>query len=610
MDVKKRKVDSECRVFKEEWTWKYFFTLFKEKPVCLLCNTTVAVLKEYNIQRHFKSKHENHSYSSLSEEVKKIKSKDLIKNLSSQQQLFQRANHSQRCATKASYVLAYNIAKSNKAFSDGEFIKQCMIDVCDIMCPEKKNDFQSLSLSRRTITERIENIDKNLISQLTTKTQKFIFYSITMDESTDISDTAQLLIFVRGINAHFEITEELAGLQSIKGTTTGADIFCEFENCIDKLRLPIDKLCNVTTDGAPNMVGINQGFVGKFNSKYPENDVVFLHCLIHQDALCKSALDIDHILNIVVKLVNMIRSRGLLHRQFQQFLESVHAEHSDILYYSKVRWLSAGKVFERIWDLKDDIVNFLLDKDIYNQFDVLENETWLSDFAFFTDLLVHMNKLNLKLQGKNQFLHDIWQYLKSFKLQLLLFANQISKSDFSHFPRIQSLKFTISNNKIKKYEINLRKLSSEFERRFQDFRKMEPEFSIFATPFNVNYEEVDAKFQLELIELNCNTLLKQTFHTVPLLEFYKNLSPDNFPNLITHAMKIMTMFGSSYICEQIFSTMKLRKTSLRNRITDEHLSSVLRISASQMEPDYDEILMKQSQFHFSHAPSTSNDTRK
>lgn len=52
----------------------------------------------------------------------------------------------------------------------------------------------------------------------------------------------------------------------MKGTTTGADIFCEFENCIDKLRLPIDNLCNVTTDGAPNMVGINQGFVGKFNS--------------------------------------------------------------------------------------------------------------------------------------------------------------------------------------------------------------------------------------------------------------------------------------------------------------------------------------------------------
>ncbi|GFS54790.1 uncharacterized protein NPIL_212121 [Nephila pilipes] len=102
----------------------------------------------------------------------------------------------------------------------------------------------------------------------------------------------------------------------------------------------------LVSNGAPNMVGINQGFVGKFTSKYPENVVVFLHCLIHQDALCKSALDIDHILNIVVKLVNMIRSRGLLHHQFQQFLESVHAEHSDILYYSKVRCIKTRNGYD------------------------------------------------------------------------------------------------------------------------------------------------------------------------------------------------------------------------------------------------------------------------
>lgn len=45
MTTKKRKVDSECRVFKEEWSWKYFFTEFKDKPVCLICNETVAVFK-------------------------------------------------------------------------------------------------------------------------------------------------------------------------------------------------------------------------------------------------------------------------------------------------------------------------------------------------------------------------------------------------------------------------------------------------------------------------------------------------------------------------------------------------------------------------------------
>lgn len=55
MASKKRKVDSECRVFKDEWTWKYFFTPIKDKPVCLICNEAVAVFKEFNLSRHFKT---------------------------------------------------------------------------------------------------------------------------------------------------------------------------------------------------------------------------------------------------------------------------------------------------------------------------------------------------------------------------------------------------------------------------------------------------------------------------------------------------------------------------------------------------------------------------
>ena len=45
----KRKIDSECRVFKDEWTWKYLFIVFRDKPLCLIGNETVPVYKEYNI---------------------------------------------------------------------------------------------------------------------------------------------------------------------------------------------------------------------------------------------------------------------------------------------------------------------------------------------------------------------------------------------------------------------------------------------------------------------------------------------------------------------------------------------------------------------------------
>ena len=39
---------------------------------------------------------------------------------------------------------------------------------------------------------------------------------MALDESTDIEDTAQLLVFIRGIDENFEITEELLSLEHLK----------------------------------------------------------------------------------------------------------------------------------------------------------------------------------------------------------------------------------------------------------------------------------------------------------------------------------------------------------------------------------------------------------
>jgi hypothetical protein len=47
------------------------------------------------------------------------------------------------------------------------------------------------------------------------------------------------------------------------------------------------------------------------------------------------------------------------------------------------------------------------------------------------------------------------------------------------------------------------------------------------------------------------------------------------------------MSASSYLSEQVFSNTKLRKSSVRNRLTDGHLASLLRVTASQLEPEYE-----------------------
>src|SRR4029434_7261684 len=55
---KKRKVDSENRKFKTEWTDKYEFVLpvGSTKPMCLICNETVALVKSGNVKRHYETK--------------------------------------------------------------------------------------------------------------------------------------------------------------------------------------------------------------------------------------------------------------------------------------------------------------------------------------------------------------------------------------------------------------------------------------------------------------------------------------------------------------------------------------------------------------------------
>ena len=104
-----------------------------------------------------------------------------------------------------------------------------MSDVASIMCPEQIMKINSIALSRKTVVRRILKISDNLMSQLKEASKQFLWYSLALDESNDVQDTTQLLIFIRGI---FQLTEELLSVESLKDTTTGEDLFRAVESCI------------------------------------------------------------------------------------------------------------------------------------------------------------------------------------------------------------------------------------------------------------------------------------------------------------------------------------------------------------------------------------------
>jgi len=49
----------------------------------------------------------------------------------------------------------------------------------------------------------------------------------------------------------------------------------------------------------------------KIKAEHPSNALIPLPCLIHHESLCKGALNIKHVTDSVVNVVNLIRVRGL-----------------------------------------------------------------------------------------------------------------------------------------------------------------------------------------------------------------------------------------------------------------------------------------------------------
>ncbi|XP_061127419.1 general transcription factor II-I repeat domain-containing protein 2B-like [Syngnathus typhle] len=389
-------------------------------------------------------------------------------------------------------------------------------------------------------------------------------------------------------------------MRPMKGRTTGSDLFMELNACMDTLGLRWDRLAGVTTDGCPNLTGKNVGLLKRMQDKVSEIDadqkLVFLHCIIHQHVLCKSVLKINHVIDVVTKIVNFIRARALNHRQFVALLEEHESEHSDISYQTAVRWLSLGKVLKRVWDLKAEIQEFCEKKG--KDIPELSDEDWMADFAFAVDVTALMNELNTKLQGKGLFVHEMHSLVKAFMRKIQFISSQLESNTLTHMQTLKEV--TPSADHLRRYSSMLGALHGEFSRRFEDLRTIEDEMCMISSPFTCSVAHAPSDVQLELIDLQSDAVLAEQFKSGSLLDFYSSLKKENFPNMRRHAQKMLVLFGSTYICEQTFSVMKFTKSNYRSSLTDDHLSALLRICTSDIQPDFDVLVKAQQRLDFSH----------
>ncbi|GFW20501.1 general transcription factor II-I repeat domain-containing protein 2A [Trichonephila clavipes] len=159
----------------------------------------------------------------------------------------------------------------------------------------------------------------------------------------------QLAIFIRGVDSQMNIIEELFELVSWKGTTTGGDIKDAVINCAQSRQIDLKNLVSIATDGAPLVVGKNVGAVTlifghieDLGNSSNDFEMFIFHCFWNFENLCAQVLNTFYVMKVVVKVINSIKNNPLKHRQYQEYLRELESENGDLIYYTKIKWLSRG----------------------------------------------------------------------------------------------------------------------------------------------------------------------------------------------------------------------------------------------------------------------------
>ena len=98
----------------------------------------------------------------------------------------------------------------------------------------------------------------------------------------------------------------------------------------------------------------------------------------------------------VVKIVNAIRPKAKTSRLFSKLCDEMSADHKSLLLHSEVRWLSRGKVLQRVLLLRNELYEFFKSRN--DESGVLfEDDVSISKLYYMASVFNHLNQLNLSL---------------------------------------------------------------------------------------------------------------------------------------------------------------------------------------------------------------------
>ena len=161
------------------------------------------------------------------------------------------------------------------------------------------------------------------------------FFAIQVDKSNDISGKLQLLAFIRFIE-NDAIVEEFLCCRELPETMKGQDIYDALTSYLNHWHMTWEKCVGLYTYGCPSMIASVKGFVTLV--KQSQANIFTTHCFFHHEALVAKVVgpELKDVLDMVIKIVNYLKSRPVKCRQFTKLCKSIDAKHVTFLLHTEV----------------------------------------------------------------------------------------------------------------------------------------------------------------------------------------------------------------------------------------------------------------------------------
>ena len=170
--------------------------------------------------------------------------------------------------------------------------------------------------------EMVKVMALRILRKISTNLQSTSFYTVMLDETTDVANVEQVVVCLRWVSEKFEVYEDFVGLYQVE-STEAEKIYGVIIDVLLRLNLATSKVLGQCYDGASAMSGAKSGVVARMHAAEPR--AVFTHCYGHalnlacadtirQCKLMRDALDTTH---EVTKLIEKSPRRDAIFKRLK-----------------------------------------------------------------------------------------------------------------------------------------------------------------------------------------------------------------------------------------------------------------------------------------------------